>query len=515
MSEPVLVPGKTCWRIARADRMAVIVDADAYFRCVKDAILRAQHSVLLIGWDFAADISLDRDNPAPDAPNTLGSLLNAVVRRNKELDVYVLRWDISFLKAPFRGTTPLFLLNWVFSRRLHIRLDNHHPADACHHQKIAVIDDAIAFCGGIDITLGRWDTPAHLDHDPRRANPNGTPHGPWHDVTTAVHGDAAKALGDLARYRWLMGTGQRIEPPPPCEARWPKGLDAEFHDVNVAIARTEPHYDGQPAAHEIEALYLAAIRAARRCIYLESQYFSSRIIVEAICERLAETGGPEVVVVNPRRAAGWLEEETMGSARAVLLERARAADRGGRLRFYTPVTEEGADIYVHAKVLIVDDTLLRVGSSNINNRSLGLDTECDLAVEARSDDPRAPAMSHAILQVRDALLAEHLGVARDDLRRVLDECGGSLVRALDRLVRPSGRSLRPFHPPQISAEERRLGESHVLDPRRPEPIDETLLKTLRVLAPRDGVALAAGLALGALALGTALALDLRRRGGRR
>lgn len=507
MSQPVLEPGTTCWKIVHADSMAVIVDADAYFRYVKDAILRAEHSVLLIGWDFDTDIVLDRDQPAPDMPNTLGSLLNYVVRRNRSVHVYLLRWDLAFLKAPFRGTTPLFLLNWLVSPNLHLHLDSHHPAEGCHHQKIAVVDDAIAFCGGIDITLNRWDTPAHLDHDPRRRHPDGTPHGPWHDATVAVHGDAAKALGDLARYRWLMGEGTRIEPPPPGQVRWPKGLRAEFHDVDVAIARTEPKYDGQPEAHEIEALYLAMIRAARRTIYLESQYFSARIIADAIRDRLAETGGPEVVVVNPRHMEGWLEEETMGSARAVLLERCRAADHENRLRFYTPVTEEGADIYVHAKVLVVDDTLLRVGSSNINNRSLGLDTECDLAIEVLPGDPRGPERRHSILQVRDALVAEHLGVPRDELRRVLDECGGSLVRALDQLVRPRGKSLRPYHPPHLSPEERRLGESHVLDPRRPEPMDKIFVKTLRVVGPRHGVALA----LGVLALGAAAALDLRRR----
>ncbi len=459
MNEPVLKPGQTCWRMARADRMAVIVDADAYFRYVKDAILRAQHSVLLIGWDFDTDIRLDRDNPEPDVPNTLGNLLNFVVRRNRNLHVYLLRWDLAFLKAPFRGTTPLFLINWIVSRNLHLHLDSHHPAEGCHHQKIAVVDDAVAFCGGIDITVGRWDTPAHLDHDPRRHRPSGKPHGPWHDATVAVHGDAAKALGDLARHRWFMGEGTRLEPPPPGQVRWPKGLRAEFHDVDIAISRTEPHYDGQPEVHEIEELYLAAIRAARRSIYIESQYFSARIIADAVRDRLAETGGPEVVIINPRRVVGWLEEEVMGSARGVLLERLREADHEKRLRFYTPVTEEGADIYVHAKILIVDDTLLRVGSSNINNRSLGLDTECDLAVEARPDDPDASKKRHAILQVRDALLAEHLGMPRDEVRRVLDECGGSLVQMLDRLVRPRGKSLRPFHPPNLSDRERRLGES--------------------------------------------------------
>ena len=503
MRNGVLIPGQTCWRIAHADKVAVIRDAATYFTQVKRAILAARHSVLLIGWDFDTRIILDRDDPEPGIPNTLGDLLNYVVRHNKGLHVYVLRWDLAFLEVPLRGTTPLFLLNWLANPRLHFKLDGHHPDEACHHQKIAVIDDALAFCGGIDITLNRWDTPRHLDHDPRRTHPDGTPHGPWHDVTTAVHGDAARALGDLARKRWYLATEQRIEPPPPGQTRWPDNLDAQFQDLDVAIARTEPAYGEQREAHEIEALYLAAIAAAERTIYLESQYFSGHRIAHAIMARLAEPHGPEIVIVNPRRAEGFLEEEAMGSARAILLERCRAADRHHRLRFYTPVTEERHDIYVHAKVLVIDDQLLRVGSSNINNRSMGLDTECDLAIEAQ---PHQTPTRRAILEVRDALVAEHLGISRATLDQTLQAHDGSLTQTLDQLIRPTGRSLESFTPPKLTPTERRLGETHALDPSHPEPIDKTLLETLRVITPKWALIPAAALA----ALAAALRLDTRR-----
>lgn len=503
MKNGVLVPGKTCWRIAHAGRVAVIRDAATYFTQVKRAILSARHSVLLIGWDFDTRIKLDRDRPEPGIPNTLGHLLQYVVHHNKNLHVHVLRWDLAFLEVPFRGTTPLFIVNWLASPRLHLKLDSHHPEEACHHQKIAVIDDALAFCGGIDITLNRWDTPEHLDQDPRRTHPDGTPHGPWHDVTTAVDGDAARALGDLARKRWYLATHHQIEPPPPGQIRWPDHLEAQFHDVDIAIARTEPAYGEQRQAHEIEALYLAAIAAAERTIYLESQYFSGHRIAHAIAARLAEPHGPEIVVVNPRRAEGFLEEEAMGSARAVLLEHCRRLDRHHRLRFYTPVTESRKDIYVHAKVLVIDDQLLRVGSSNINNRSMGLDTECDLAIEAK---PNRPDTRRAILEVRDSLIAEHLGVSRATFDRALRSHRGSLTRALDQLVRRRGRSLKPFTPPKLTRTERRLGESHALDPSHPEPMDETFVETLRVITPKSAILPAAA----ALALGAALALDRRR-----
>ena len=425
----------------------------------------------------------------PAVPASFGRLLSRVVRRRPGLHIHILRWDIGFLKLPFRGSTPFFLLNLLTSRRLHFRLDGNHPPDGCHHHKLLVIDDAIAFCGGIDISVDRWDTRAHHDHDPRRVNPRGEPYAPWHDVTAALDGDAARALGELGRERWRAATGKRLPAPPPIPDHWPKGLAPQFRDVSVAIARTEPAWAGQDAVREVEALALAAIAAARRTIYIENQYFAARRISAALQARLAEADGPEVVIVAPRRAEGWLQEQVMGSARAVLLRELRDADRHSRLRFYTPVTEEGQDIYVHAKVLVVDDRLLRIGSSNLNNRSMGLDTECDLAIEARADGDEA--VRREIARLRDGLLAEHLGVPESVLRDELAAAGHSLVAALDRLVRPSGRTLRPFEPPSLTPVARELALTHLLDPDHPEQLDEAFVRSLRVMRPVAPYALSA------------------------
>jgi phospholipase D1/2 len=496
---PILREGETCWRREQAGRMAVVIDAENYFAHVHEAILQAQHSILLIGWDFDARILLIRGPGDPAPLDRLGRLLSHVVRRRPDLHVHVLRWDLGFLRLPFRGSTPFFLLNLLASRRLHFRMDSQHPPDGCCHQKILVIDDAIAFCGGIDISDSRWDTRAHRDDEPGRVNSHGTPYRPWHDATTALDGDAARALGEFGRARWHLATGQHVTPPPPGIDLWPKALVPQFRDVAVAIARTEPPFEGRQGVREVEALALAAIAAARRAIYVENQYFAAHRIATALQARLAEADGPEVVIVAPRRADGWLSEQVMGSARAILLKNLQDADRHGRLRFYTPVTEEGHDIYVHAKVLIVDDRLLRIGSSNFNNRSMGLDTECDIAIEAAPDGDEA--MQREILRIRDGLLAEHLGVAQSVLQEALAAAGGSLVVTLDRLVRPNGRSLRPFVPPPLSAVERRLAETHLLDPDHPESMDEAFTRTRRVLRPVLPYALsAASLAMAAILL---------------
>jgi len=462
--------------------VAVIIDAEAYFTHVQSAMLQARHSILLIGWDFDARIVLNRNRGDRAVAYKLGRLLSHLIHRRPGLQVHVLRWDLGFLRLPFRGSTPFFLLNWLSSRRLHFRIDHHHPPDGCCHQKILVIDDAIAFCGGIDISNGRWDTRAHRDHEPGRVNPRGKLYGPWHDATVAVDGEVARSLGALARERWRLATGQRLLPPQPPETDlWPEDLAPQFHNVTVAIARTLPAFAGQPAVREVERLALAAIAAARSVIYIENQYFAAYRIAAALRARLAEADGPEIVIVMPRRAEGWLSEEVMGSARAILLQTMQDADRHGRLRVYTPVTEGGRDIYVHAKVLVVDDRLLRIGSSNLNNRSMGLDTECDIAVEARTDGD--DAMRREILRVRNGLLAEHLGVTEHAMQEALTAADGSLVAMLDRLVRRDGRSLRPFVPQPLRMIERELAQTHLLDPDHPEPINEAFNRTLRVLRP--------------------------------
>ncbi len=470
----VLRPGDTCWRIERADRVALIVDAADYFRAAQAAMLKAQHSILMIGWDFDTRIDLDPTRDGGGHPTGLGAFLTWLVEAKPELHVHILKWDLGMVKALWRGTTLFRVAQWAFHERIAFKLDGAHPTGAVHHHKIVVIDDAVAFCGGIDMTGDRWDTPEHRDEDPRRRRPfTRRAYGPWHDATTAVSGPAAKALGDHARERWHRASGEILAPPPAGSDPWPDGLTVDMADVGVAIARTIPAYEDQAEVREIEALYIAAIASARRSVYLESQYFASRAIAQAIARRLDEPDGPEFVIVNPESAEGWLEEEAMGSARARLLAMLRRRDRFGRLRVYTPVTAGEQPIYVHAKIMIVDDRLLRVGSSNLNNRSMGYDTECDLAIEANDDDAR---LCDAISAFRARLLAEHLGTSPDEVSAAVAK-GRSLVAAIEALSGP-GRSLRAFTPPEINEAEKALADHELMDPERPRSLWQALSRPL-------------------------------------
>ena len=460
----ILRPGETCWRTAHADRFTRIIDGSDYLADVKSAMLRARDRIILIGWDFDYRTAFQADEASLPGPNHLGPFLHWLVWRRPDLHVYLLKSNLRLLPAFdgfWFGIAPVSLLNRITSRRMHFAVDGAHPPGAVHHQKIVVADDAIAFCGGIDLTLGRWDTRAHLGEDPRRTGA-GQPYGPRHEVAAVCDGDAAIALAEQARDRWRAATGERLEPITPQRAIWPQTVAKPLRDVDVGIARTLPELPEQEEVREVEALNLAAIAAAEHVIYLENQYLAARSLADALAARLKEPDGPEIVIVLPRSSESTLEQQSMDSARQRLLRLLWDADVHGRLGVYWPVADGGVPVYVHSKVMVIDDRLLRIGSSNLNNRSLGFDSECDLALEAVPDTSAHTAVAREIVYVRDDLLAEHLGISPDVLRADIDRCG-SVVAAVDSL-RSIGRSLRKFTPTMTAAEAGPLAENDLMDP---------------------------------------------------
>jgi phosphatidylserine/phosphatidylglycerophosphate/cardiolipin synthase-like enzyme len=452
------------WRVEKATQMSVVIDADDYFRHARSAMLKARHRIMLIGWDFDARIRLVHKNRSPGEPETVGAFIEWLVERTPTLEVYLLRWDMGALKTLVRGSNILTLAKWMGHQRIHTRLDSFHPTGGSHHQKIVVIDDCLAFCGGIDMTSERWDTRSHRDTDAGRVKPNGKPYKPWHDATTTLQGPVAAALGDLGRDRWERAGGEPLEAVSGVSDCWPDRLKPDFRDVAVGIARTRPDMPNCPEIREIEALFVAQIASAKNNIYAESQYFASRKIAEAIAASLAKENGPEIVLINPENAQGWLQPLAMDTARARLMTALKAKDVHGRLRMYHPFTAKGTPIYVHAKVMIIDGTILRIGSANMNNRSMGLDTECDVAIDVGSQG------AAAIRAIRDGLIAEHLGVPVDRVSRLIDE-SGSLIETIETL-RGRSRSLRPYEVPDITAVEKWLTDNEILDPESPSEMFE-------------------------------------------
>jgi phosphatidylserine/phosphatidylglycerophosphate/cardiolipin synthase-like enzyme/uncharacterized membrane protein YdjX (TVP38/TMEM64 family) len=472
----ILTEGRNCWRIVQARRASFLVDAAAYFAAFRQAVARARRTVVIVGWDVDTRTRLVPDDDG--APAELLPFLNHVLAERRELCVFALSWDFSVIYTFEREALPSYRFAWKGHPRLTFRLDGAHPLGASHHQKIVVVDDRLAFTGGLDLTIRRWDTPRHLATDPDRMDPAGQPYPPMHDVQMVVDGEAARALGELARARWLAAVGRPLPPlPERADAGhdpWPPGVAPEMRDVPIGISRTIPSFGTTPGVREGLTLTLDAIAAARRWIYIENQFLTSAAVGQALARRLAEEDGPEVIAVLPREASGWLEQSSMGILRARLLRKLQAADRFSRLRAYYPhVPDLGPGcVNVHAKVMVIDDVLARVGSSNLSNRSMGLDTECDLVLDAGAD----ARLAGDIASFRNRLLAEHLAVEPYQVADAL-AARGSLAGAVEALRRPA-ESARTLEPLPVPAVERDLPgvavnlailDGLVCDPEQPAP----------------------------------------------
>jgi phosphatidylserine/phosphatidylglycerophosphate/cardiolipin synthase-like enzyme/membrane protein DedA with SNARE-associated domain len=389
--------------------------------------------------------------------------------------VHVLNWDYPMVFGTDREFPPHYGLgDWTPARRVHFRYDDAHPVGASQHQKIVVIDDAIAFNGGIDLTTRRWDSAEHLPEDPRRCAA-GKAYPPFHDTMMAVDGEAAQRLGELARERWRIATGQKLKPVKTESDPWPAELEPSITSVDVGIARTLPPRGELPAVREVEKLYLDMIAAARSSIYIENQYFTAPRIAAALENRLAEPEGPEIVLVLRLLSHGWLEEATMHVLRTRLIQRLQQADRHGRFRVYyphVPRLPEGCCLDIHSKLMIVDDSIARIGSSNLASRSMAFDSECDLVIESRGE----ARVAQSIRGLREQLLAEHLDVQPARVREEVERAGsihGAIAAFSDQ-----PRTLRQLEElPEWS--EAVLNMAAVADPEEPIAL-ETLLSERHV-----------------------------------
>ena len=468
--QPIVRQGHNCWRIARASEASVIVDAADYYRHIRAAMIAAQKRIFIVGWDFDTRIALDPDEHGKG--ETLGRFFLNLARAKPHREIDILKWNFGALKQFTHPSAVVWLFRWWRTKAIDFRFDSSHPPGCSHHQKIVVIDDNLAACGGIDISSHRWDTSDHKDDEPRRTGPDGKPYMPWHDATMMMRGDVAAQLAELGRERWSTATKAKLDPIEQGEDDWPEDLPVMFRDVDIAIARTRAAYDDLPEVREIETLYIDMICAAKRFIYFENQYFTSAKIGAAIAARMAEDDPPEIVMVMPRCADGWLEQKAMDGARLKLMKAIGDKDKANRFRIYIPVTKKRDDIYVHAKVSIVDDRLLRVGSSNLNNRSQGLDSECDVIIDAALDANKdtSPAMA----ALRHRLLAEHLDCTPDKFAAA-EKAQGSMLKAIEALIGP-GKSLELLSMEGLSDAEEFIASNELLDPESPDAMLDPISK---------------------------------------
>lgn len=500
----LLKPAHNVWRIARANRASMLIDAANYFAAVRSAMIKAERSILVAAWDLHSQTRLVGETGRADDgyPETFAEFLVALVTKKPQLKIRLLLWDFSVLYAPERDFFPTATLQWNTPHNIRFSLDDCVPVGSSQHQKLVTVDDKIAFSGGLDLTIRRWDTPAHRVNDPKRVDPAGKPYGPFHDVQMVVDGDAARALSELLRSRWAGATMENVAAVHCGGDPWPDGVRPDFTDTDIGIARTEPHFDGQEEAREVERLFFDMVDAAERTIYIENQFLTVLPFAEHLAKRLRERPELEALIVSTQTPVSWLEAQSMRGGRArfaaVLKE-----FRGARVALLHPHVEAGGasdNVMVHSKVMTVDDRIIRIGSANLNNRSMGTDTECDLVVVADNDKQR-----RAVVRLRNTLIGDHCGATADEVAQAVEQNGGSLVKTARALAR-NGHSLRPIvDDPEVSPEAFALIQG-VADPEKPIGAEEFVSNVFGgYVPPRNYSTVLKAIAAGLVIVGLAMA----------
>lgn len=470
----ILEPSGNFWRVEKARRARMLVDAAEYFGVLRASMLHARRSLIVVGWDIDSRMRfVGPDGEADDGyPELFGDFLKRLASERPGLEIKLLLWDYSVIYATERELLPALPLRLNTPANIDFCLDNQVPFGGSHHQKIVVIDGCLAFCGGIDLTVRRWDTSAHDPENGWRVDQAKRPYRPFHDVQMMVDGDAAAALDELARWRWRNAACEDLEPAGGgSHDPWPQGVEPHFRDARVGIARTLPSGNGEKEVREVARLFVDSIASAERWIYIENQFLACLEVARALAARLRETPRLEVLLVAPQTHVSWLEQQSMLAGRIRFMNVLREAGVEDRVRLLYPSVGEGkaeTPVMVHSKVMIVDDRLLRVGSANICNRSMGVDTECDLVIEAEDERSRS-----AVLRSLARLVGEHCGAGTDEALATIRETG-SVLETVERCGKHADRGLRPVEDGETVAGAGLATVEAIADPGRPIAADEYL-----------------------------------------
>ena len=366
----------------------LLIDGADVLPAIAEAIRGARRSVRIAGWHTAPHFALERGEP----PTVLRELLAQTAARG--VDVRVLLWAGAPLGVftPSRADVRADAEELVRGTGVRVAVDDHERLLHCHHEKIVVVDDEVAFVGGVDLTdLGgdRWDTTGH----PARGRLG------WHDGGSRLRGPIVADVAAHHDLRWNAVTGETLPPVP---------VSAPAGQTRVQLLRTVPErvYDRmRDGAFGILEGYMRALRAARELVYLESQFFWLAEIVDLLSAKLDAPPSDRfrIVVLLPSKPNNG-EEDTRG-----MLAHLVDADRGrGRFLATTIDAMTGSTVdqlYVHAKIGIVDDRWLTIGSANLNAHSFLNDTEVNVQV---SD----PGLARA---TRLRLWSEHLGMPEHEI----------------------------------------------------------------------------------------------------
>jgi phosphatidylserine/phosphatidylglycerophosphate/cardiolipin synthase-like enzyme len=385
----------------------VLIDGAQALPRIAEALAGARSHVHIAGWHITPEFGLTRDEHARELREVLAELA-------ERIQVRVLLWGGAPLRAftPDRGEVREARERLLRGSRVQCALDVHERPMHCHHEKLVIVDGEVAFVGGIDLTSLGGDRFDSSDH-PMRSRLG------WHDAASRLSGPAVADVAAHFATRWREASGQELTPTPP---------PPSAGDVQLQVLRTVPEkvYPAIPHGDfRILEAYTRALRSATSLIYLESQFLWSEQMCEILAAKLREppSEGFRVLVLLPAKPNNGTD-----ATRGQLARLVRADDGAGRFLATTLSARTGglsAPLYVHAKIGIVDDRWLTLGSANLNEHSFFNDTEmnvltCDAAV-AR--------------QTRLRLWSEHL-------ERPLEEISGDPTTVIDELWRPLAEEQR-------------------------------------------------------------------------
>jgi phosphatidylserine/phosphatidylglycerophosphate/cardiolipin synthase-like enzyme len=387
--------------------LEVLIDGARALPLIASELESAASHVHIAGWYFSPRFALVRG----DEEVILRDLLARVAQR---VEVRVLVWAGAPLPLfrPSRRRVRAMQADLTEGTRIVCRLDDKERPLHCHHEKTIVIDDRVAFVGGIDLTSesgDRFDSSQH----PLRAGIG------WHDCCARIEGPAVADVADHFRLRWKEVAGETLPAPATCD---PAG------DVDVQVVRTVPErvYKLAPTGDfRILESYLRALRSAEQFVYLENQFLWSPEIEAVLADKLSNPPRDDfrVLIVLPAKPNTGADD-----TRGVIAELITADANAGRLlacTLYSRNEERSMPVYVHAKIGIVDDRWLTVGSANLNEHSLFNDTEMNIVTH----DPRVAK------DVRLGLWSEHLELPVEAL-------AGSPSEVIDTLWRRIGLDQR-------------------------------------------------------------------------
>ncbi len=423
----------------------VLIDGVQALPRMAAALLEARSHVYLAGWQFSPSFALVRDGQ----PSILRNLLAELAER---VDVHVLAWAGAPMPLfrPSRAEVRQMRDELCRETKVRCALDRKERPLHCHHEKTIVIDDRVAFVGGIDLTFESGDRFDSNDH-PARAEVG------WHDVSARIEGPAVSDVADHFRMRWQEVTGERLARPDRPDREQAAG------DTTVQIVRTVPEkvYTSVPRGdYRILESYLRALRAARRLIYLENQFLWSPEIGTVLHEKLTRPPSDDfrLLLVLPAKPNAGSDD-----TRGILADLVEADAGSGRLLACTLYARQGplADpVYVHAKVGIVDDEWLTIGSANLNEHSLFNDTEMNIVCHD-ADLAR---------QTRLRLWAEHLELP-------IETIGGDPTTVID----------QHWHPIAHDQLARRVANQHLTH--RLVRLPHVSRRSERLLGPLQGLLL--------------------------